>query len=151
MQAPAIAASAALLCLTFLAGCSSTPPATGCPQVTAGQLHAFTIHVGSNRDGSMYMTPNEVRVHVGDKVQFNVVNDDSIFHDLAVEYCGHSYEHETPALQRAQTAVGCDNGASQDCVHYFVATLAGNFMMKCEVLQPNHADLGMKGTFIVEA
>lgn len=101
----------------------------------------FDIHVGSNADGTMYLTPGNIAVSHCAKVQFKVHNDDTIFHDVALlNYGGDSVEHEVEAGQTVTT-----HHAGTD---YFVAKVTGTFPIICEV--KGHADKGMKGTFTVK-
>jgi uncharacterized cupredoxin-like copper-binding protein len=140
MRAALAVACLAVLAAVALAGCSATP----CPAGGTGATQAKTVHVGTNPDGSMYLTPAETRVPHCSKVSFVVVNDDPrTFHDVALlDYDGNDIEHEALGGQTVTTHHKGDL--------YFVATKKGTFDLLCEVRQPNHADLGMKGKFIVE-
>ena len=152
----------ALLLAAFpmgLAGCSDD----GASGSVEGGIRKIDIHIGWNEDGrSQYMTPSEVRVKQGDKVQFRVINDDDPnrdyndpstsfkdnFHDVALDYPGacdrNPIEHEAPAGQ--PPAVTECNGND-----YFVAHAKGTFEIECEVrTNPSHRDLGMRADFIVE-
>lgn len=130
-----------ILGLAGFAGCTSSSPAqASCSADGIGAVQALDLHVGSNPDGSMYLTPSTVTVAHCAKAQFVVHNDDAIFHDVALlNYAGDSFEHEAEPGQTVSTHhAGID---------YFVAKASGSFPIICEV--KGHAEKGMKGTFVV--
>lgn len=111
-----------LLALLLLA-----PPA-------AAKARTVEVEVGTNSDGSMYLTPKDVTVQKGDEVTLRVTNVDSIFHDVALlDYAGQDIEIEVPA-KRTETKT-------------FTATEAGDFRLICEVV--GHKQKGMQGTLHV--
>ena len=136
-----------------LAGCSGED-----------RLRSFEIHIGWNGDGTQYMTPPEIRVQQGQRVQFVITNDDDPqrdyngatggldnFHDVALlSYDGdgdgrrETIEHEVPAGQTERTHFKGND--------WFVASEKGTFRIICEVgSEPrSHGELGMHATFIVE-
>lgn len=153
-----------MACSTVLvAGCSAKDD--GFSGSVSNGIRVVEIHIGWNGDHqSQYMTPGEVRVRQGEKVQFRVVNDDDPatdyngdksgrdnFHDVALlDYDGdgdgikEDIEHEAPAGRTAVTQLKGNP--------YFVATEVGTFNIICEVrTTPTHAALGMMATFVVEA
>jgi uncharacterized cupredoxin-like copper-binding protein len=166
MLADADCMRALALCLVaavpLVAGCSSQ--GDGYSGDVKDGIRVIEIRIGWNDDHqSQYMTPGEIRVKQGEKVQLRVTNDDDPntdyngaksgkdnFHDVALlDYDGdgdgikEDIEHETPAGRTAVTELkGKD---------YFVATTKGTFTIICEVRTvPSHAALGMRASFVVE-
>lgn len=124
------------------AGCTSAPtcPTDGTYGTDNNGVQVISIHVGSHPDGTMYMTPGTMCAHKGSNVRFVVINDDSIFHDVAlISYGGTNIEHEVNPHSTVST--------HHDGNDYFVASATGQFQVICEVA--GHADKGMKGTFTV--
>jgi uncharacterized cupredoxin-like copper-binding protein len=88
------------------------------------------IEVGSHPDGSMYLTPGNVTVGLGDALTLRIRNPDAIFHDVAIlDYDGNDIEIEVPG------------GTTEEKT--FTATVAGDFRMVCEVR--GHKQAGMQG------
>ncbi len=124
-----------LLAVVF-AGCESNE-GSACGEAEAG-VTTLTVHLGTNADGSMYMTPSGLQAAQGAKVRFQVVNDDAkVFHDFAVLNLlgdGKNLEHEV------------DGGATVCTTHegkpYVVLDKRGSFTVVCEV--SGHKELGMK-------
>ncbi len=118
-------------------------------------MREFTIHIGTNPDGTQYMTPARVEVNQGDRVRFVVVNDDAdTFHDIRLDYNGKSIEHEAPGGGVTKTSV-CAKIEGGRCVQhddFFTASVTGTFKMWCEVktIPQTHEQLGMVGQFIVK-
>lgn len=99
------------------------------PTVSAA-ARDIDIEVGTNPDGTMYLTPSNVTVDLGDEVTLRIHNADRIFHDVALlDYDGNDVEIEVPA------------GKTE--THTFTATVAGDFRLICEV--SGHKQKGMFG------
>jgi uncharacterized cupredoxin-like copper-binding protein len=115
---PLVRASLPFLALLLLAPLASS------------EARDVPIEVGTNDDGSMYLTPSNVTVTLGDDVTLRVKNVDRIFHDVALlDYAGNDVEIEVPA------------GRTES--YSFQATVAGDFRLICEV--SGHKQKGMFG------
>lgn len=103
--------------------------------IASAASRSIDMEVGTNADGSMYLRPGNVTVTKGDEVTLGIKNVDRIFHDVALlDYAGEDVEIEAPAGRTSS--------------HTFVASVAGDFRLICEV--SGHKQKGMFGFLHVE-
>ena len=156
-------ATAALLVVALVAGCSGTPAPTSAPttaQTTAPTAAATSVptstaavtRVEVTVTDSLRMEPAEMRVPAGVPVTFVVTNTGVLPHEfyLGDEDAQAEHEEEMAAMpgmtHDEPDGIGLDPGETKELTYTFEA--AGVVLAGCHV--PGHYGAGMKAVITVE-
>jgi uncharacterized cupredoxin-like copper-binding protein len=135
----------ALLGLALLAACGGEQASGPTPTPASPENGVLALHVAE-----WHYQPSRIVLHVGEQVRIELHNDGKILHDFKIDglKAEVAESHSTGPLSGSpgDVFVGADTGKGGTLV--FTPKETGTFTFYCTV--PQHRQLGMKGTLIVE-
>jgi plastocyanin len=146
MVSPARACAAALLGLALLAACGGASKPAGPTPTPARPIDGvLTVHASEWR-----FEPSHIALRQGEEVRIEFLNDGEILHDLKIEDLvaeGIASQSSGPLSgDEGELFVGAEQGDGGSLT--FTPAETGAFTYYCTI--PQHRQLGMKGTLLVE-
>ena len=143
-RSPAVAVAAALIG-ALLAACGLSGPSGPTPTPAAPENGVLAVSAAEWR-----FQPSRIVLRQGEQVRIELRNDGAILHDLKIEDLsadGVQSQSSGPLSgNEGELFVGADPGKEGTLV--FTPTETGAFTYYCTI--PQHRQLGMKGTIIVQ-